>query len=124
MRRKIIICVLSCFLMAILMAGCGGKKTINDAADNIGIEVSEEDLRKPASMMAIPAFLYNACVIVSEWTALVIIVSILLGLILGDTFKKNTEVRKWALMFFSVKIPIILAVTVFGYKILYSVFNF
>lgn len=124
MNKRVFICILTCLMMVMLLVGCGGKETINDAADNIGIEVSEDALQKPDSLMAIPAFLYNVCVIVSEWAAVIIIVSILLGLIIGDVFKGVTEVRKWGLMLFSVKIPIIIAISVFGYKILYSVFNF
>lgn len=111
-----------CVLIGILLTGCGGRHTVDDAASNVGIEVTEGTLQKPQSMMAIPAYLYNLCVIVSEWAALVMVLSIIVGIILADCFKKNTEVKQWALWLFCLKVPGIIFVVVFLYKILYSVF--
>lgn len=123
MIKRLIACILLCLFLGTSFVSCGGKSATADAVENTELEISEEDMMKPQSMMSVPAFLYNVCVIMKEWVAFVTIASIFIGCVVYDTFKKNREIQKWALSVLIFKIPIIINVVVNGYAILYSVYN-
>ena len=123
MMKRFLLCLSLFLLLGMMLVSCGGKKATDTAIENIGLEVTEESMQKPQSLMSVPAFLYNVCVILKEWVAFITIVSMLAGLIIYDTFKKNREIQKWALSVLIFKIPLFANLAVNGYAILYSVYN-
>lgn len=125
-----------CFMFLLAFCGCG-EDDIHVLIDNMdekaesGIETVKEgatDLGEDITYGynnfvygSIPTMWYKSCVLLRKWAAVFMVGCILAGLILHEIFRKNMEIRKFALITLCVKLPIILLVSLFIYAFLFGV---
>ena len=118
-------------LFAFCAVGCG-TFTEDDLFKETGTEVTTEQKIEQSSsgggfiftLENLPELWYNGSVYAKRWAPVLIVGSLLLGWIIYDVFKKVPEVKKWALNFMIIKIPIFTLVIVYVYSFLYGMLNF
>lgn len=119
-------------MLVICLSGCGetdldvlldkgadtakdGYETVKDTALDTGENIVHgiNQIRYGT----IPMFWYKSCLYLRKWASVIIVGSIFAGSILYEIFKKNAEIRKFALVNLCIKIPIIYTVIVYAYAI-------
>lgn len=101
------------------------SQSFHEVGENIesGIENTKDGVTSGAKNItdyAIPSMWYRMCVLVKRWVPALIVCSIGLAFILTELFKKNMEIRKFALVNLGVKLPIIAFVAVYVLAFLYG----
>lgn len=112
-----------CLSMAVFLTGCSTSQNAKDVIEESVKNVQSIASGDPIRVFSFPEIYYNFCITMDRWAAVIIVFSFLAGIILYDIFKKNKEIKKWALSVLIWKVPVFVFVGVYVYSWLYGAFT-
>lgn len=125
-KKRIMACLLS--VSNAFLAGCSGDALLG-GTDGVAVD---EQTQKVAELLEgadagiksgiwnFSEFWYTFCINYDRWACVIIVLSILVGIILYDVFKKNREIQRWALSVLSIRVPCITFIMVYVFGFLYT----